>query len=437
MCKLSHSCREVLRSLACDGSLIRLSCLGLHRVEILRDGFRAGEAAGVVRTDGEDARLLFCEVNVEEMRVIVLGDPLVVAVVQLHVVAVFLLDEQAIHAEVVNHLLVGGIKNVIVDLVHPDVALLHLLLGHDAGAAGCGSARVAAALQSICVDAVRHGLARLDQRQIPVVVIIRFVFFFHVVPVGPPRAQPDLVVELVFAAFIVALDHDHVFVACRSRINDPLFACQVHVRKVAALGRQRAVFTGVRFAERDGHFGHGIVLGEVLVPEREGAGLIGTDVDVAADVPSCVVHIFIVACTLGYLPPAVPVAVPPVEHLVAGLRCVAGPFLVAAGGQGECHDQYQRKRNRLFHNYLLIIACVCCIVLPRGVARGDHQGRGEPQYSQNLPVLAPPQAGQVHWPVALAVLSRSISAGASCAAGTASLPPLRACSSAWQISSPI
>ena len=37
---------------------------------------------------------------------------------------------------------------------------------------------------------------------------------------------------------------------------------------------------------------------------------------------------------------------------------------------------------------------------------GSCQGRGEPQYSQNLPVLAPPQAGHVQGPAA----------GMSCAA---------------------
>ena len=70
------------------------------------------------------------------MGVVVLRDPFVVAVVCLHVVAVLFLDELAFHAEVGNNILVSSIKNIIIDLVHPDVALLYLLFGHDAVSAG-------------------------------------------------------------------------------------------------------------------------------------------------------------------------------------------------------------------------------------------------------------------------------------------------------------
>ena len=59
-------------------------------------------------------------------------------------VAVFFLDKLAIHAEVFGKLLVGGTKNIIIDLVHPDVALLHRLLAHKAGAAGSILARIPA-----------------------------------------------------------------------------------------------------------------------------------------------------------------------------------------------------------------------------------------------------------------------------------------------------
>ena len=79
-------------------------------------------------------RYVLLEIDVDEMGVVVLRDPFVVAVVCLHVVAVLFLDELTFHAEVGNNILVSSVKNIIIDLVHPDVALLHLLLGHDAGA---------------------------------------------------------------------------------------------------------------------------------------------------------------------------------------------------------------------------------------------------------------------------------------------------------------
>ena len=70
------------------------------------------------------------------MGVVVLRDPFVVAVIRLHVVAVFFLDEQAFHAEVGCDIIIACVKNILIDLVHPDVALLHLLLSHDAVSAG-------------------------------------------------------------------------------------------------------------------------------------------------------------------------------------------------------------------------------------------------------------------------------------------------------------
>ena len=67
---------------------------------------------------------------------IVLRDPLVVALVPLHVVAVLFLDELTLHAEVIDEVFVGAVKNIVIDLVHPHVALLHRFLAHKAGTAG-------------------------------------------------------------------------------------------------------------------------------------------------------------------------------------------------------------------------------------------------------------------------------------------------------------
>ena len=127
---------EVLHLGVCGGGLIRLSSLSLHGVEILLDGFLAGEAAGVEGADLINARFLLGEVDVDVVAGIVLRDPLVVALVPLHVVAVLFLDELALHAEVVDEAFVGGVKNIVIDLVHPHVALLHRFLAHKAGTAG-------------------------------------------------------------------------------------------------------------------------------------------------------------------------------------------------------------------------------------------------------------------------------------------------------------
>ena len=195
---------------------------------------------------------------------VVLGDPLVVALVSLHVVAVLFLDELALHTEVVGNLLVSSVKNVVIDLVHPDIALLHLLLGHDAGAVrsarACRRACIAAVRRHICTDSIRHGLARLDQRHIPAAVKSRPRIFFHVIPCGSPRTEIDLIIELVVAAFIPAVDPDQILVILQTRIYDPVCVLQIHVREVAALGCQRAVFAGTGCAQSDRSLGHRVVL---------------------------------------------------------------------------------------------------------------------------------------------------------------------------------
>ena len=58
---------EVLHLGVGGGRLIRLGSLGLHRIEIFLDGLIAGEAAGVVCADCENARILFREVDIDEV----------------------------------------------------------------------------------------------------------------------------------------------------------------------------------------------------------------------------------------------------------------------------------------------------------------------------------------------------------------------------------
>ena len=132
-------------------------------------------------------------------------------------VAVLFLDELALHAEVVDEVFIGGVKNIVIDLVHPHVALLHRFLAHKAGAAGrvrigtrrCGL-RIAAVRRGVRADGIRHGLARLDEGQIPVIIGLGERILIRVVPVGSPRAQIDLVVELILTVFVVAVDADEI-----------------------------------------------------------------------------------------------------------------------------------------------------------------------------------------------------------------------------------
>ena len=74
--------------------------------------------------------------------------------------------------------------------------------------------------------------------------------------------------------------------------------------------------------QTDARLSHGVALRIILVPEGNGTGVVRLDVNDAADVPATIVHALIIACAFGHLPPAVPVAVPPVFHLRAGLRRV-------------------------------------------------------------------------------------------------------------------
>ena len=260
------------------------------------------------------------------MGVVVLRDPFVVAVVCLHVVAVLFLDELAFHAEVGNDIIVSSVKNIIVDLVHPDVALLYLLFRHDAVSAGGHRVRRSErsafrrnnSFRSVFSDGIRHGLACVNQRQIPVGIAVGIAALVHVLPVQTPRAQIDVVVELVITVFIVAADPDHVVIFQKARIDDPVRMLQSHVCEPAALGHHCAVLAGSGFAQTDLCGSHGIGPCVVLVPERDCASVVRADVNDAADVPPASFHALIVAVAAGHLPPAVPLTVPPVEQRVTG-----------------------------------------------------------------------------------------------------------------------
>ena len=351
---------EVLHLGVCGGGLIHLSRLSLHGVKILFNRLLAGEAAGVEAADRINARFLLGKVNVDVVAGVVLRDPLVVALVPLHVVAVLFLDELALHAEIVDEVFVGAVKNIVIDLVHPHVALLHRFLAHKAGAAGsirigtrrCGL-RIAAVRRGVRADGVRHGLARLDERQIPVLIVAGLCVCVHIVPLGSPRAQIDLIVELVIAVFVVTVDPDQIFILRQTRINDPVRMLQINVRELAVLRHHRAVFAGTGRAQADVDLGHETVSRVVLVPEADDAGLVCANVNIAADIPPAALHVLVIARAAGHLPPAVPVAVPPVEQLVAGLYHFGPAFLLEGHGEAEApevdRDQAVFQRADAFH----------------------------------------------------------------------------------------
>ena len=263
MRELCDGYREVLHLGACGGGLIHLSRLSLHGVKILFNRLLAGEAAGVEAVDRINARFLLGKVNVDVVAGVVLRDPLVVALVPLHVVAVLFLDELALHAEVIDEVFVGGVKNIVIDLVHPHVALLHRFLAHKAGTAGsiriaarrCGL-RIAAVCRGVRADGVRHGLARLDEGQIPVVVGLGARILIRIVPVGSPRAQIDLVVELIVTVFIIAVDADEIISIRQAWVNDPVRVLDSDIRELAVLGGHRAVLAGTGGAQGDIHLRH-------------------------------------------------------------------------------------------------------------------------------------------------------------------------------------
>ena len=250
-------------------------------------------------------------------------NPLVVAPVFLHVVVVFFFVKLTFHAKVGCQLFVGGVVNI----------------GHVAGR-GAGLARfrrssIAAAHRCIGANDAGHLLAGLDHGQIPVVVGSGEVFLQHIVPVDAPRTQEDIVGVFIVAVYVVAVDVDHVGIIHQPRVNDPVRMLQRDIGEPAALGHQGAVLAGSLLRQADRRFGHGLILGVILVPEGDGAHRVVADINDAADIPPCAVHAFIIACTVGHHPPAVPGAVPPAER-VGGIPDVAGILGHIRQGHAVC-----------------------------------------------------------------------------------------------------
>ena len=353
-----------LQDLQCDllhdgvgrGLLIRLGSFRLHLVQVLFDGLAAGEAAGVVGAYLIDARLDLHKVDIDEVVRVLRRYPFVEAHVGLIDIAVLLLVKLSVHAEVGRKLLVGGVEDVLGDLAHIDIALLHLLVGHYAVPAGyvarlSARAAAAAARRSAFTDGVRHGLARLDHRQIPVVIVVRQVLFGHIVPICTPGTQVDVVSELIVAVFIEAAYVDHVLIIKQARIYYPVRVLKRDIREPAALRHHGAELTRPGLVQTDRGGGHGLRFRVVLVPERDFANIVLTNVNSAADVPPLAFHVLVVAPAAGHYPPAVPVAVPPVEQCVAGPVRLRGQGVAVTAGQlgaaGAASGRFLAERGRI------------------------------------------------------------------------------------------
>ena len=71
-------------------------------------------------------------------------------------VAVLFLDKLAFYAELGSNIIISSVENILIDLVHPDVALLHLCLGYNTGSAGCRSIRLGERDAVMRIEVVRR-----------------------------------------------------------------------------------------------------------------------------------------------------------------------------------------------------------------------------------------------------------------------------------------
>ena len=147
-----------------------------------------------------------------------------------------------------------------------------LLLGHDAVSAGSCRIRLVSRsilLRSTFSDGIRHRLACVNQRQIPVGIPVGIRIFLHVFPIKAPRAQINVIVEFVIAVFIVAADTDHIIVVQKTGVNDPIGMLQCYVCKPATLGHHRTVLAGSGFTQTDLRGSHRFGSRVVLIPKLD------------------------------------------------------------------------------------------------------------------------------------------------------------------------
>ena len=235
-------------------------------------------------------------------------------------IAVLFFDKLTFHAKITSNFLIGRVENIVIDLVHPDITHLHLFFGYDTVSPGYVCARcrdcsicITAARRIIHFDAVRHGLARVNQWQIPIVIEIRQVILSRIIPTKPPRPQINLIVIPIVTVFVPAIDVDHVIPFYQAGINNPICMLQCHICEPASFGRHGSIFTSSGCTQTNRCRYHGIIFFVVLVPERHGTCVIRANVDYAADIPPLTLHTLITARTASHHPPAIPFAVPPVE----------------------------------------------------------------------------------------------------------------------------
>ena len=140
---------------------------------------------------------------------------------------------------------------------------------------------------------------------------------------------------------------DHVVVVQKAGIYYPVRVFKRDIREPAALRHHGAELTRPGLVQADRGGDHGLRFRVVLVPEGDGAHIVLAYVDGAADVPPLALHVLVIAPAAGHYPPAVPVAVPPVEQRVAGTVRRLG-VAVIAGQLGAAAGRFLAERGRVY-----------------------------------------------------------------------------------------
>ena len=139
---------------------------------------------------------------------------------------------------------------------------------------------------------------------------------------------------------------DHVLIIKQARIYYPVRVLKRDIREPAALRHHGAELTRPGLVQADRGGDHGLRFRVVLVPERDFANIVLAYVNRAADVPPLAFHVLVGAPAAGHYPPAVPVAVPPVEQSVAGPVRRLG-VAVIAGQLGAAAGRFLAERGRI------------------------------------------------------------------------------------------
>ena len=142
--------------------------------------------------------------------------------------------------------------------------------------------------------------------------------------------------ECISAVFSITVNVDHVPIVHQSWVNDPVPVLQRNIREGTALGCHGAIYAGPIITEADRCGNHRFRLRVVLIPEGDSARAVppmSMAPQMSHQAPS---RSLVIARAAGHDPPAVPVAVPPVQQYISGpsiLTCTASRRFPAECGR--------------------------------------------------------------------------------------------------------